>query len=227
MGHAYRVHLQGGPASRRGGTLALRRRTSRFGATLAKDTATEGTGTTPRCRPRARVGPPWGAAARTDYSLWLNDGSDDTLRSGYAATSTPAVNTKDSFTVSSWVYLTDASQNRVVLSAPGSTASAFTLYYSTGLKKWVFNRVATDVKDNPVYLRSVADAGPPPLKVWTHRQPRHQGRHGQDQRHHPAVRQRPPAGQAGRAERGVFRVPAMDLHRGPADRPLPGRWRLG
>ncbi|WP_405454398.1 LamG domain-containing protein [Streptomyces achromogenes] len=138
------------------------------GATLAKDTATEGTRHDATLQ---TAGAGWSTLGRrgdTDYSLWLNDGSDDTLRSGYAATSTPAVNTKDSFTVSSWVYMTDASQNRVVLSAPGTYASAFTLYYSTGLKKWVFNRVAADVKQDPVYLRSVADAGPPPLNVWTH-----------------------------------------------------------
>ncbi|MEU3529163.1 LamG-like jellyroll fold domain-containing protein [Streptomyces sp. NPDC038707] len=137
------------------------------GETLAKDTATEG------ARHDATLqtaGAGWSALGRrgdADYSLWLNDGSDDSLRSGHAATGTPVVNTKDSFTVSSWVYLTDASQTRVVLSAPGSTASAFSLYYSASYKKWVFNRAATDV-GSPVHLRSIADAGPPPLNVWTH-----------------------------------------------------------
>ncbi|WP_432155106.1 LamG-like jellyroll fold domain-containing protein [Streptomyces tricolor] len=137
-------------------------------ATLAKDTATEGTRHDATLQ---TAGAGWSSLGRrgdADYSLWLNDGSDDTQRSGYAATAAPAVNTKDSFTVSSWVYLTDASQTHVVLSAPGTNASAFTLYYSAGYKKWVFNRVAADVKDNPIYLRSVADAGPPPLNAWTH-----------------------------------------------------------
>ncbi len=138
------------------------------GAALAKDSATEGTRHDATLQ---TAGAGWSSLARrgdADYSLWLNDGSDDTVRSGYAATATPAVNTKDSFTVSAWVYLTDASQNHVVLSAPGTSGSAFTLYYSASYKKWVFNRTAGDVKDNPVYLRSIADAGPPPLKVWTH-----------------------------------------------------------
>lgn len=138
------------------------------GVTVAKDTATEGTRHDATLQ---TAGAGWSTLARrgdADYSLWLNDGSDDALRSGYAATAVPAVNTKDSFTVSAWVYLTDASQNHVVLSAPGTNASAFTLYYSTSYKKWVFNRTAADVKDNPVYLRSIADAGPAPLNAWTH-----------------------------------------------------------
>ncbi|MFF7369814.1 LamG domain-containing protein [Streptomyces tricolor] len=138
------------------------------GATLAKDTATEGTRHDVTLQ---TAGAGWSSLGRrgdADYALWLNDGSDDTQRSGYAATTAPAVNTKDSFTVSSWVYLTDASQTHVVLSAPGTQASAFTLYYSAGYKKWVFNRVAADVKGNPVYLRAIADGGPPPLNAWTH-----------------------------------------------------------
>ncbi|MFF1407852.1 LamG domain-containing protein [Streptomyces sp. NPDC058294] len=137
-------------------------------ATVAKDTATEGTRHDATLQ---TAGAGWSSLGRrgdADNSLWLNDGSDATQRSGYAATATPALNTKDSFTVSSWVYLTDASQTHVVLSAPGTYASAFTLYYSASYKKWVFNRVATDVKDNPVYLRSIADAGPVPLNAWTH-----------------------------------------------------------
>ncbi|MFF4017316.1 LamG domain-containing protein [Streptomyces sp. NPDC001843] len=138
------------------------------GKTLAKDTATEGT------RHDATLhtaGAGWSGLARrgnADYSLWLNDGSDDNQRAGYAATETAAVNTKDSFTVSAWVFQTDASQNQVVLSAPGTSGSAFALYYSASLKQWVFNRTAGDVKDKAVYVRSVADAGPPPLRVWTH-----------------------------------------------------------
>ncbi|GAA3105378.1 hypothetical protein GCM10017687_16310 [Streptomyces echinatus] len=136
-------------------------------ATLAKDSATEGT------RHDATLytaGAGWSSLARrgdADSSLWL-DSTDPAKQQGYAATAAPPVNTKDSFTVSSWVYLTDASVNRVVLTAPGTYGSAFTLYYSASYKKWVFNRTAGDVKDSPVYLRSLGDATNPPLKVWTH-----------------------------------------------------------
>ncbi|MEU0950224.1 LamG-like jellyroll fold domain-containing protein [Streptomyces canus] len=136
------------------------------GVTLAKDTATEGTRHDATLQ-TTHAG--WSTLARrgdTDYSLWLNDGSD-TNRDGYAATATPAVNTKDSFTISTWAYLTDASTNKAILAAPGTNASAFTLYYSASYKKWVFNRTAADVKD-ATYLRSLSDSGQPPLNVWTH-----------------------------------------------------------
>lgn len=138
------------------------------GSTLAKDTATEGTRHDASLR---TAGAGWSWLARRgdeDYSLWLNDGESTTAREGYADTAEAAVNTRDSFTLSAWVYLTDASQNHVVLAAPGVNGSAFTLYYSAAYKKWVFNRTAKDVKGDPVYIRSVADADNPPLKVWTH-----------------------------------------------------------
>lgn len=103
-----------------------------------------------------------------DYSLRLNDLiSDPAQQTGYAATASPAVNTQDSFTVSAWAYLTNASANRVVLSQAGSKTTAFALYYSTAYKKWVFNRADKD-QSSPVFVRSVADAASPPLNVWTH-----------------------------------------------------------
>ncbi|MGW1269923.1 LamG-like jellyroll fold domain-containing protein [Streptomyces sp. NPDC002491] len=137
-------------------------------ATIAKDTATEGT------RHDAilhTAGAGWSSLGRrglTDCSLWLNDTSDMTARGGYAATETPAVNSQDSFTLSAWVDLTDTTQDQVVMAAPGTNASAFALYYSATYKKWVFQRTAADVKDNPVYVRSLADAPNPPVRVWTH-----------------------------------------------------------
>ncbi|MEU9343626.1 LamG domain-containing protein [Streptomyces sp. NPDC048278] len=137
------------------------------GATVAKDTATEGT------RHDATLytdGAGWSSLARrgdADYSLWM-DSTDPAKQQAYAGTSGPAVNTKDSFTVSAWVYLTDASQTHVVMAAPGTSGSAFTLYYSASYKKWVFNRTAADVSSGAVYMRSLGDATSPPLKVWTH-----------------------------------------------------------
>jgi len=109
-----------------------------------------------------------GRRGADDYSLWLNDSTDTARQSGWAATSVPVVNTQESFTVSAWVYLTDTSANRVVLSAPGAHGSAFALYYSSSYNKWVFNRTATDVASNAVALRSLADTTAPPLRVWTH-----------------------------------------------------------
>ncbi|MEU2564326.1 LamG domain-containing protein [Streptomyces longispororuber] len=120
---------------------------------------------------REEAGTAWSTLGRRgagDYSLRLNDNqSDPGKQVGYASTDGVPVNTQDSFTVSAWAYLTDDKTNRVVLSAPGEHGSAFTLYYSSALKKWVFNRTDQD-KDGPVYIRSTADAENPPLKVWTH-----------------------------------------------------------
>ncbi|WP_241845677.1 LamG-like jellyroll fold domain-containing protein [Streptomyces silvensis] len=103
-----------------------------------------------------------------DYALRLNDNvSDPDKRVGYASTDGVPVNTQDSYTVSAWAYLTDAAANRTVLSAPGEHGSAFTLYYSSALKKWVFNRTDQD-RNGATYIRSTATADNPPLKVWTH-----------------------------------------------------------
>jgi hypothetical protein len=136
--------------------------------TVAKDTGEAGTRHNAVLRDTLATG--WSTMGRRgagDYSLWLNDSTDPAKQTGYASTDGAAVNTQDSFTVSAWAYLTDASANRTVLSAPGDRGSAFTLYYSSTYKKWVFHRTDQD-KDSPVYIRSVADEANPPLRVWTH-----------------------------------------------------------
>ena len=135
----------------------------------AADTATVGTRHTATLVGEAGTGGSTRARRGAgDYSLRLNDDtSDPAQQTGHAATASPAVNTQGSFTVSAWVYLTDASANRVVLSEPGTKSSAFALYYSSAYKKWIFNRADKD-QESPVYVRSFADAADPPLKVWTH-----------------------------------------------------------
>ncbi|MFE7030818.1 LamG domain-containing protein [Streptomyces sp. NPDC057621] len=141
--------------------------------TTAKDTATEGTRHDATLRPQTDgTTAGWSVLGRrgtADYSLRLNDdATDSTKQTGYAATASPVLNTGDSFTLSSWVLLTDDSANRVVASAPGTNGSAFTLYYSSSYKKWIFNRTATDVKTGAVYIRSLADTENPPKEAWTH-----------------------------------------------------------
>ncbi|MFJ2397402.1 LamG-like jellyroll fold domain-containing protein [Streptomyces sp. NPDC087843] len=139
------------------------------GIMTAADTATVGTrhnatlvgeaGTGGSTRARRGAG---------DYSLRLNDDTPNVPEQvGHAATASPVVNTQSSFTVSAWVYLTDDSVNRVVLSEPGANSSAFALYYSASYKKWIFNRADRD-QASPVFIRSFADAVSPPLRVWTH-----------------------------------------------------------
>ncbi|MEU9336566.1 LamG domain-containing protein [Streptomyces sp. NPDC048290] len=135
------------------------------GVTVAKDTATEGT----RHDATLHESAGWSTLARrgdNDYSLWMDSGVPTTKY--YAATASPAVNSKDSFTISAWAYLTDAESTHAVMAAPGTNGSAFTLYYSASYRKWVFNRTTADVSTNAVYLRSLGDATSPPLRVWTH-----------------------------------------------------------
>ncbi|WP_079143887.1 LamG-like jellyroll fold domain-containing protein [Streptomyces luteocolor] len=135
----------------------------------AKDTGESGTRHDVVLRDGAGTG--WSTMGRRgagDYALRLNDNlSDPAQQVGYASTDGVSVNSQDSFTISAWAYLTDASANRTVLAAPGEHGSAFTLYYSATHKRWVFNRTDQD-KNGPVYIRSLADAPSPPLKVWTH-----------------------------------------------------------
>ncbi|MER5372057.1 LamG domain-containing protein [Streptomyces sp. NPDC002553] len=103
-----------------------------------------------------------------DYSLRLNDHvTDPAKRTGYATTPMP-VDTAHSFTVSTWVLLTDDSSTKAVLAGPGNNGVAFTLYYSSGDRKWVLNRTNHDGTTGLVAIRSVADYAGPPKNVWTH-----------------------------------------------------------
>ncbi|WP_308013352.1 LamG domain-containing protein [Streptomyces beigongshangae] len=113
----------------------------------------------------------WSALARHgngDRSLYLNDTSDTTRQSGYAATSGPVVNTQSSYTVSAWAYLTDTSAYRGVLSQTGTDGSGFVLYYSAGVKRWVFRYNWLDSSGNRQMVTMNAAAEGPPVKVWTH-----------------------------------------------------------
>ncbi|MFD7895453.1 LamG domain-containing protein [Streptomyces sp. NPDC059743] len=136
------------------------------GVTVAKDTATEG------IRHDATLytaGADWSAMARRgeeDRSLWL-DGATPAEQTAYAATGEPVLNTKDSFTLSTWVNLTDASSSRTVLSIPGSQAQAFALYYSAADRRWVFSH-AVDDSATAAVVRSEAEGTDPTLNVWTH-----------------------------------------------------------
>ncbi|MFJ8794552.1 LamG-like jellyroll fold domain-containing protein [Streptomyces sp. NPDC102462] len=101
-----------------------------------------------------------------DTSLWL-DSSDPARQQAYAESAEPVVNTAHSFTVSAWVNLTDASTSRMILAEPGAEAQAFALYYSSSTRSYVFHYTATD-SATPVFVKSVATATDPPLRVWTH-----------------------------------------------------------
>ncbi len=138
------------------------------GGTTASDSATtEGT------RHPATLhttGSGWSSLARRgseDGSLWLNDTSDTTRQSGYAATSGPVVNTQSSYTVSAWAYLTESSAYRTVLSQTGSDSSGFSLYYSAGVKRWVFRFSWTDSGGTRRFVAQNAAVEGVVLKTWT------------------------------------------------------------
>jgi hypothetical protein len=114
--------------------------------------------------PRGRRGElPTGQSA--DHALLLNG------TTGYAATSTLAVGTATSFTVSGWAYLADATHNASVVSQATDDAmnAGFDLYYSVTYHKWVFNWHWIDkATGKPAYIRSFADLEHPATNVWTH-----------------------------------------------------------
>ncbi|WP_406359491.1 LamG domain-containing protein [Streptomyces sp. NBC_00715] len=135
-------------------------------ATVAADTATEGA-RHPATLYTAGAG--WSSLARRgdgDRSLWLNDTSNVSQQAGYAATAESVVNTRSSFTVSAWAYLSDASDTRTVVSQSGSDGSGFSLYYSPGTQRWVFlwSWYEGGVRK---YQGVNATASGVPLKAWT------------------------------------------------------------
>ncbi|WP_329276504.1 LamG domain-containing protein [Streptomyces sp. NBC_01451] len=136
--------------------------------TSAADTATEGTRHPMTLR---GAGAGWSLLARRgelDYSLWLNGDPNDAVRqSGYAATSEAVVDARFSFTVSAWANLSDASASRTVISQTGSDNSNFTLYYSSGVQRWVF---LWSWYENGVrkYDSVNASATGVPLNAWVH-----------------------------------------------------------
>ncbi|MFD0304088.1 LamG-like jellyroll fold domain-containing protein [Streptomyces sp. NPDC127119] len=139
------------------------------GETLAADSATASGTRHPATL--YTTGSGWSGLGRrgsSDRSLWLNDVSDPTRHAGYAATSSAAVNTQSSYTVSAWAYLTENTEYRTVLSQTGTDHSGFVLYWSAGVKRWVFRFDWTDSTGTRRYVTKNATAEGPPLKVWTH-----------------------------------------------------------
>lgn len=161
--YSFRVSLPAGPTGEW--------RFSEGAGTTAANAVTEGTPKPVTVYPQAGTAATWsdqGRRGEGDYSLRLNDDvTDPAKRTGYAATPMP-INTASSFTVSTWVMLTDASSTKAVLAAPGNYGVAFTVYYSSSDKKWVLNRSNHDGSTGLVAIRSVADYATPPVNVWTH-----------------------------------------------------------
>jgi len=101
----------------------------------------------------------------TDTGLTV-DGS-----AGYAATSGAVVESRSSYTVEAWARMAATPPHNYVLlsqTGSGSTQPGFAIYYSTSYGKWIFNWHWTDSAGTAHFVRSLADAASPPVKVWTH-----------------------------------------------------------
>jgi hypothetical protein len=105
-------------------------------------------------------GATWTDKARLGKAL-QGDGT-----SAYAATTSSALDTTKSFTVSAWARLTSTAHNAVAVAQSGANGSAFALYYSTAYQAWVFNRYTAD-SASPTIVRSVSTMTPA-VGVWTH-----------------------------------------------------------
>lgn len=102
----------------------------------------------------------WSTLGRLGGALAL-DGA-----TGSASAKPAALDTSGSFTISAWARLSNLDQTAVITSQDGVNSSAFSLYYSPGYQRWVFNRNASDVAA-PTVVRSISNTVPV-TGVWTH-----------------------------------------------------------
>ncbi|MDN3024439.1 LamG-like jellyroll fold domain-containing protein [Streptomyces sp. S.PB5] len=100
------------------------------------------------------------------------DGTDD-----YAATTSPVLNTRKSFSVSLWAKLGDinTATGAVAVAQGGANATAYELYYSPSRNGWVFARHTEDTADTtasramqPACATGDTQCSGARLGVWTH-----------------------------------------------------------
>ncbi len=83
-----------------------------------------------------------------------------------AAASVAKLDTSQSFTISAWARLSSLTQTAVVASQDATSSSSFSLYFSPGYGRWVFNRNASDAA-TPTVVRSISTSVPI-VGAWTH-----------------------------------------------------------
>ncbi|MEU9126303.1 LamG-like jellyroll fold domain-containing protein [Streptomyces sp. NPDC048506] len=125
--------------------------------------ATEARGSTPARTADLHGGATPGAEGVAGTALSLN-GTD-----GYAATDIPVVDTSRGFSVSAWVRPSQIPDHpAIVATQPGNNRPGFELYYSSDLKRWVFNQYTADSPDAGI-ARAMADQpGGVTANEWTH-----------------------------------------------------------
>ncbi|REE58828.1 serine/threonine protein kinase [Streptomyces sp. 3212.3] len=101
-----------------------------------------------------------------DRSFWL-DSTVAANQTAWADTTSPAINTQASFSVSTWAYLTDDTDFHCIASQQNSDNTGWSLYYSSGVQRWVF---LWSWYENGArkYIGANASAQGVPLKAWTH-----------------------------------------------------------
>ena len=114
-----------------------------------------------------------GAATPSDLSLSnVGWGSGRVGRAGVfdgtssvATTAGPVVATTADFTVSAWVYLTDSSTTRTVVSQDGTSASGFSLQYLRSSGRWALAMPRSDQSSPTTDV--VLSTAAPSLNTWT------------------------------------------------------------
>ncbi|MEW2435944.1 LamG-like jellyroll fold domain-containing protein [Streptomyces caniferus] len=125
--------------------------------------ATEAKGSTPARTAGLHGGATPGAEGVTGTALTLN-GTD-----GYAATDIPVVDTSRGFSVSAWVRPTQIPDHpAIVATQPGNVRPGFELYYSSDLKRWVFNQYTSDSADAGIARAMAPQPGGVTANEWTH-----------------------------------------------------------
>ncbi|MFE1764029.1 LamG-like jellyroll fold domain-containing protein [Streptomyces angustmyceticus] len=125
--------------------------------------ATEAKGSTPARTANLRGGATPGAEGVVGTALALN-GTD-----GYAATDIPVVDTSRGFSVSAWVRLGQIPDHpAIVATQPGNNRPGFELYYSSDLKRWVFNQYTADSADAGIARAMAPQPGGVSANEWTH-----------------------------------------------------------
>ncbi|MFE7783617.1 LamG domain-containing protein [Streptomyces nigrescens] len=125
--------------------------------------ATEAKGSTPARTADLHGGATPGVEGAAGSALSFN-GTD-----GYAATDIPVVDTSRGFSISAWVRPSQIPDHpAIVATQPGNNRPGFELYYSSDLKRWVFNQYTSDSPDAGIARAMAAQPGGVTANEWTH-----------------------------------------------------------
>ncbi|OSY38302.1 hypothetical protein BG653_06177 [Streptomyces platensis] len=126
--------------------------------------ATEAKGSTPARTADLHGGAIPGAQGVAGTTALSFNGTD-----GYAATDIPVVDTSRGFSISAWVRPSQIPDHpAIVATQPGNNRPGFELYYSSDLKRWVFNQYTSDSPDAGIARAMAAQPGGVTANEWTH-----------------------------------------------------------